>query len=238
MNPENPFQNMNNQAENEENDTERKEKEEKLEKIRQDIEGWGDLNGMGIDEGIKETVIMCNALELPTSQSCEGHEERGLPAPWVDIEAENEPEPRFENEKETYEKIAKENNTTVEKIKKDYEPGGLYWKAQTEIATNNDETEEHKKWQKENIKLHKRVKGYLKEFYKDRSVKSDEKIKVDDHPSLGFRMHNGGENFDPVIEDDKKPTKEQIQKNKKNLKRYRAEMNEFSKFLENKYFEK
>ena len=68
---------------------EEKNKEEKLARIREDIENWADMNGKGIDESIKETVIMLSALDMPTSQSCEGHIESGTSAPWVGISAPN-----------------------------------------------------------------------------------------------------------------------------------------------------
>jgi hypothetical protein len=44
---------------------------------------------MPIDKGILETVVALNALDIPTSGSCEGHLDHGLPYPWVDIESEN-----------------------------------------------------------------------------------------------------------------------------------------------------
>jgi hypothetical protein len=39
-----------------------------------------------IDEGIKETVTALNVLGLVTKGSCEGHDDWGLPFPWIDIE--------------------------------------------------------------------------------------------------------------------------------------------------------
>ncbi len=45
-----------------------------------------DLLRMPIDPGIKETVIVLQALGFSTTQSCEGHDDRGLPYPWVKIE--------------------------------------------------------------------------------------------------------------------------------------------------------
>ena len=47
------------------------ERERELQKIRNVIEQATDGNGMPIDEGIKEAVIMLNALGLNTDQSCE-----------------------------------------------------------------------------------------------------------------------------------------------------------------------
>ena len=40
---------------------------------------------MPIDYGIFETVVALNALDIPTSASCAGHLDHGLPYPWVDI---------------------------------------------------------------------------------------------------------------------------------------------------------
>ena len=48
-----------------------------------------DKIGRPIDKGIFETVVVLNALDIPTSMSCEGHLDHGLPYPWVDIESEN-----------------------------------------------------------------------------------------------------------------------------------------------------
>jgi hypothetical protein len=44
-----------------------------------------DRIGMPIDGGIFETVVALNALDIPTSMSCEGHLDHGLPYPWVAI---------------------------------------------------------------------------------------------------------------------------------------------------------
>ena len=42
--------------------------------------------GMHIDEGIFDLVVTLNALGINTRQSCEGHLDRALPYPWIDIE--------------------------------------------------------------------------------------------------------------------------------------------------------
>lgn len=43
--------------------------------------------GKPIDSGIFETVVALNMLKIHTYQSCEGHLDRGLAYPWIDIEA-------------------------------------------------------------------------------------------------------------------------------------------------------
>jgi len=42
-----------------------------------------DKLGMPIDQGILDTVIVLNALGITTKQSCEGHVDRGVCAPWI-----------------------------------------------------------------------------------------------------------------------------------------------------------
>ena len=42
-----------------------------------------DRLGQSIDRGILETVIALNVLGIPTVQSCEGHIDHGVCAPWV-----------------------------------------------------------------------------------------------------------------------------------------------------------
>ena len=41
---------------------------------------------MSIDSGIFDLIVTLNALGFPTSASCEGHLDRGVAAPWVDIQ--------------------------------------------------------------------------------------------------------------------------------------------------------
>lgn len=44
-----------------------------------------DRLGTPIDGGILETVVFLNLVSIPTLQSCEGHVEDGVGAPWVDV---------------------------------------------------------------------------------------------------------------------------------------------------------
>jgi hypothetical protein len=48
-----------------------------------EVSSWGDALGLGIDAGIKDTVIVLNLLGFTTQQSCEGHLNHGRPYPWV-----------------------------------------------------------------------------------------------------------------------------------------------------------
>lgn len=54
-----------------------------------------DALGKKIDPGIKDAVIGLKAAGINTVASCEGHIDHGMPAPWIQIEAPNEPKERF-----------------------------------------------------------------------------------------------------------------------------------------------
>lgn len=90
-------------------------KRKEWQKIIEDIEGTTDGLGKEIEKGIFDVVVALNALQVNTSQSCEGHlkeEGRGFPFPWVEIYA---PEPEGwktseGNEREELEKKWKEEN--------------------------------------------------------------------------------------------------------------------------------
>lgn len=59
---------------------------QKWEELSEKFSHVTDKIGMPIDGGIFETVVALNVLDIPTSMSCEGHLDHGLPYPWVDIE--------------------------------------------------------------------------------------------------------------------------------------------------------
>jgi hypothetical protein len=56
-----------------------------LSEIRQKVEIIGDRLGKGIDDGVKETCVFLMAHEFSLSASCEGHNDWGLPYPWVEV---------------------------------------------------------------------------------------------------------------------------------------------------------
>ena len=61
------------------------EKQKHWDEITSKVEGIRDGLGEPVDQGIKETVVALKALGFFTAQSCEGHLDRGVAAPWVDI---------------------------------------------------------------------------------------------------------------------------------------------------------
>jgi hypothetical protein len=201
-----------------------------LSKLRKKVDKITDALGMPVDEGIKEAVIMFNAVGLYTSASCEGHLDHGLPAPWIDVEAPNEPKEIYIKEKEIYRKVARKYNLKVEEVRRGYNMDA-WWEAIKE-AEKSGETKEYKRWRKENKKLLKKAEKFLDEFYKNRKVDSDVKLKIDIFGNGSFRIHNGGKYYKLVNNLSRKEKREV----KKMLEKFREEMNAFTEFLKNKYF--
>jgi len=206
----------------------------KLEEIRQEVENIGDRIGRPIDEGIRETVAMFKANELPTSDSCEGHVERGLPVPYVEVSAPNEPQERFVGQNEVFEKVAKKYNITPEEAKTS-KIDEAYWEAMKECS-QNEETEEYKKWNEENEKLLAKGQGLLEEFYKERQVEPNVKLQIEEGVGT-YRIHNGGEDYQPIIEEEQEYSDEEKKVRSEKLEKYRSEMKEFTEFLREKYLE-
>jgi len=201
-----------------------------LNKLRKKVDKITDALGMPVDEGIKEAVIMFNAVGLYTSASCEGHLDRGLPAPWIDVEAPNEPKERYVGEKEIFRKVARKYNLKVEELRRGYNIEALE-EAGREIV-KNEETKEYKIWRKENQKLLKKAKKFLEEFYKNRKVEPDIKLEIEIFGNGSFRIHNGGKYY-KLVNDLSRKEKREV---KKMLKKFREEINAFTEFLKNKYF--
>lgn len=64
---------------------EKSEKQRRWDEIAAEVDQITDRLGKPIDPGIRETVIGLMASGFDTEQSCEGHLDHGIPAPWVDI---------------------------------------------------------------------------------------------------------------------------------------------------------
>lgn len=208
-------------------------KQQNWENIRGQIEEWRDALGKPIDEKIKDSIIAFNALEIPTGASCEGHLDSGYPVPWIDVEAPGKPRERFVGEKEFFQKIADKYGISLEEVVR-----GDNEKAWVEAMNGpyyeNDETPEYKKWRGKMTELELRAGNLLEEFYKNRQVSEDLKLEIDKGGAGVFRIHNGGKDYEPsyrMSEEQKKGLDER-------LKHYRVEMEEFTKFLKEKYFSK
>lgn len=181
------------------------------------------------DDKIIETVAILWALDIPTSQSCEGHLAQGKrPTPWVMIMASNEPKLRYINEQEKKEEIARKCNQSVEDID---------WYSNSETAIEfmrwrnvNKETDEYKKWREAHRAVHSRIKSWLDEFYANREVPEDVKIKIEGPEDSYFEIIAGGR-----YSESEELTNEEKQALADLLPKRQEEMKAFTEFLKNKY---
>lgn len=213
------------------------ESQKKWDKVKDAIENSADSLGLEIDEGIKNPIIALNAFEINTDQSCEGHLDSGKSAPWIRIEAPNEPEERFINQNETFKKVAEKYNMPLEEAKRMFNPDA-YWEAM-KISAANGETKDYQKWREESGKLLYVTKDILNDFYKNRQVSEDIKIKIDtesadDMAEGSFVIFNGGEDYRDI--NDVQLSEEERKSLEQRLSEYREEMQAFAEFLKNKFF--
>lgn len=89
------------------------------EQIAEEVDAITDVLGHSIEDGIKPAVIALQALEFPTSQSCEGHvrteegeEQQGNAYPWVEIYA---PEPEGIESEEEKERVWRTANLKLQR---------------------------------------------------------------------------------------------------------------------------
>ena len=123
--------------------------------------------------------------------------------------------------KKYIEKQQRKYNLKVEEIRRGYNIDA--WREAIKEAEKRGETKEYKKWIKENKKLLKKAKKFLKEFYKNRKIDPDVKLKIDIFGNSSFRIHNGGKYYKPVNDLSRKEKREV----KKMLEKFREEMNVF-----------
>ncbi len=213
-----------------------KEKQKIWDKKKKDLEKAKDYFGEKIDENIKSAVTAFNLNDLPTSQSCEGHLEKGLPFPWLDVRAPHKPKQRFENEKQIFQNVARKYGFSYEEVKRSISSEGEIVEAinqahneAKEKASKNQEKEEYKEWRQENKKLEHKIRSLINEFYQNREAPNDVKIKIGIiGPGNVVRVYSGP----------KTQEKDSDQKNlKEKLKRRRKEIKAFSQFLKEKFFE-
>jgi uncharacterized protein YdbL (DUF1318 family) len=206
-------------------------------KIEKEIEDVADVNGKGIEDGIKNSIIALNANQIPTIQSCEGHFEMEgghRPWPWIDIASPDEPEERFVDESKIYEEFAERNNISVEDLKRG-RPWELYVEARKVISANS-ETEEYQKWCEKNHVLYKKVEQLLGEFYQERIVTEGIKLALSEDVGDSFELSSVHGLLVKFLDND---LSEQVKKELlEKLSDRQKEMGDFSAFLKEKFLKK
>lgn len=174
--------------------------------------------GKSIDPNIKETVVGLMVNEYKTTGSCEGHLDRGLPHPWIDLEMS-----LTDIEKTELEEL-RNRLVDAQDVKKEADSSDIaLW----------DKFEEKKKLLKDS------VSSLLKDFYTHHKPKKDDVELFPLKFGGGFRIQpKGGRGLGKKkwVEFDtyqKSLTQVQIEDN---LKAYREEMQDFAQFLKDKFF--
>jgi hypothetical protein len=200
-------------------DTVRKVKEQRWQQVATEFAQTTDKLGQEIDKGIFETVIALNVLGVHTSQSCEGHLERAIAAPWVDIAAKGGKKPyqqadvAFRTAQQAYINMTNQSQQahyTEEDIQR------LFAEAhRLNREASRPQLEERKK-----------VQALLAEFYQDRQVSYERRIHIQSHNNFS-RIESQGAALQDIAEPEEKRLK---------LLEYQEEMKAFTEFLKNKYF--
>ncbi len=211
-------------------------KQKKWEERRKEIEQITDPTGRGIDEGVKETVTAFNVNEIPTTQSCEGHEEvegGHRPWPWVEVGAPDEPEERFVGETEAFTKTAQEKGVPLDELKKGH-PEEIYWELRKKIS-QNPLTLEYQTWEEKNKRLHDKITALLTEFYAERKVDAGMQLRAEATDGGSFEISSETQIVNRFLNneltsEEKKGLLEMLPKRQK-------EMQDFSGFLKKRYVE-
>ncbi|OGZ46921.1 MAG: hypothetical protein A3J54_01785 [Candidatus Ryanbacteria bacterium RIFCSPHIGHO2_02_FULL_45_13b] len=240
-------------------DPERQAKEERLQRARSEVESMRDREGKLLDNGIKETVVHCMALGLPTEQSCEGHleQDKGFPTPWVSFKALGRPTWWYEGQKEIWEEVAREYGMLLEDVQS-FANEKAYYEAQKREGdfmrvhkTEEDGVEEvslimtpeYQEWQKKNEALKNRLQNLMKEFNLSGNIKGTHKELVLTEDGDTLTLHPGAvdyqRHFDAKIHEEGSARPDNPEDYKAlgvRLHEYQDEMKDFNSFLEACYF--
>lgn len=236
------------------------EKQKVWQKKREEIDKIVDAAGHSIDERIKDAVTAANLMELNTEQSCEGHLDRGVPWPFLEIAAPDQPKWSFVGEEENFEQVAREMGVSEEDLSREWstwEPGKIN-DVRMEAGRRLREklrkdplplTEETKTWRDKNILLYKRAKDLLTEFYSNaqgEELKNRLIIRGKEGADFRIQPETG---LDPVTESDYAKTQREKYGSpvwnlpederkvlEEKLTGRRNEISRFTEFLKKKYF--
>lgn len=208
-------------------------KKHRWEKMEKEVETWTDALGLGIDPGIKKTVIILNLLGFKTQQSCEGHIDWGRPYPWVSITTEDKQIETLRNEGM---KIWNDIKEKEQDIQKKY-PHLSSREAPFEEKAQKLEEELKKMYEKyhaivDKINKLSRLKilplnNLIANFYSSHAINPDRMLILQEFGIDAFEIFSLGGNWQIVRDENEKLKK---------LKEYQQEIQSFTDFLTDYYF--
>lgn len=194
------------------------------------VDTWVDGLGKGIDSEIKDTVIVLNLLGFKTDGSCEGHIDKGVPAPWVDFTVKDQ---ELDALSQQWNAIYQEANQKELQLKEKYSDPSLW--TETDIASL--EPLWHQRWvvrdQLEKLSRTKisGVRDLIRKFYGKHKKHSD-----DSYDTMLYLWEFGDFHYRLIsLGADWQVTRDEKERQKK-LKEYKQEMRLFTSFLKNYYF--
>lgn len=204
---------------------------EKVEKVGKRLDGLDNE----MDPGIIETVAALNLHGINTSQSCEGHLDRGIPSPWVAIEAKNKPDTfkeRYHNQVAIYEEIAQKHGIAIRELRDGAHEAA--WHEACLACKASGETDAWKAWQAENKRLRKQVEELIQEYEKQQMEKSVSSVSIT--AGYGpFRIFTGGPDFNLLGKTIKELPATEQEAIAVRLREHQAEMRRFTDFLKQRY---
>ncbi len=197
-------------------------KQNKWDAIFAEVRQYVDGIGGEMDIGILETVVAFNANGIQTRQSCEGHLDHGVAAPWVDIES-TLPDDRLSQ-------LEKRKSKMADAIWKRFDSKKGYKVTEAELQEMNrlyaEASELRRQIERPTLESLKKIITLLTEFYSNHQVPFDTQLTVQSF-GQSLRIQSQGAGIQELESDENKALK---------LKQYQAEMNAFTAFLKNKYF--
>ena len=197
---------------------------------REEIDDIADALDLGIDAGIKETVVAFNMLGFNTSGSCEGHLDHGLSTPYIDIEAPDRPETKYVGEMEIFQRVADQYHVPLEEVRRaiPFEA----WKEAYRESSRNEYTPEFQRFMEETNQAKRRLEPFIEKFYAGKDVPSDIRLHIDTSIGSLVRVWCGESETHFAHSEDALPQ----QVRSMLLAKRQEEMRAFTNFLREKYF--
>ena len=192
-----------------------------------------DKVGGEMDPGIIESVVALNLHKFPTSASCEGHLDHGYAAPWVAIEAVNEPKERYNDQAELEKRVCEKHGLTMKQIRDGEHMAE--WRELCELYDESGESDAFKTWRIANDQLRDRMERLIEEY---RALRTDADPSAIPTIELSggagaFRIYVGSPERDQATEEMTDAGRTELAER---LRVSREEMKLFTAFLKQKYF--
>ncbi len=204
-------------------------KQELWDAMSVDVDHWGDGLNYPVDEGIKETVIVFNLMGIETTASCEGHLDRGLSYPWIDMQTHS---PEIRGMMNEYFDVQEQENNEETLLEMKY-PDKTYNEllkipeAEKLLGLYDKRHFLRKAVEERQMQCLEPLNQLLNQFYENRTVSYDNMLVVSDVSwGCDARLHSIGAYRQIIRSEEERSFK---------LMEYQEEMKAFTAFLKQKF---